>query len=78
MPRTDGVFLTDYSQQLVLKGEVANVPFVTGMSQFRSIPHITVGLIAWEGDCDDEGISSLPGLEHLTYYLNPRHIILSR
>ncbi|EIM86909.1 carotenoid ester lipase precursor [Stereum hirsutum FP-91666 SS1] len=30
VPRTDGVFLTDYSQQLVLKGEVANVPFVTG------------------------------------------------
>ncbi|EIM86929.1 carotenoid ester lipase precursor [Stereum hirsutum FP-91666 SS1] len=29
-PRADGIFLTDTPQQLVLKGEVANVPFVTG------------------------------------------------
>ena len=30
LPRVDGVFLTDNPQQLVLRGEVANVPFVTG------------------------------------------------
>ena len=30
LPRVDGVFLTDNPQQLVLRGEVANVPFVAG------------------------------------------------
>ncbi|KAJ8691273.1 hypothetical protein PTI98_010862 [Pleurotus ostreatus] len=29
-PRVDGVFLTDHPQQLVKKGSVADVPFVTG------------------------------------------------
>ncbi|KZV76204.1 carotenoid ester lipase precursor [Peniophora sp. CONT] len=29
-PRVDGAFLTDFPQQLVLNGSVANVPFVTG------------------------------------------------
>lgn len=31
-PRVDGVFLTDNTKNLVLKGSVANVPFVTGVS----------------------------------------------
>lgn len=30
LPRVDGVFLTDTPQNLVLKGSVANIPFVTG------------------------------------------------
>ena len=39
LPRVDGVFLTDNPQQLVLRGEVANVPFVAGSYpiQFSSI-----------------------------------------
>ena len=35
LPRVDGVFLTDNPQQLVLRGEVANVPFVTGLYPIR-------------------------------------------
>lgn len=31
-PRVDGKFLKDTPQQLVLKGSVANIPFVTGES----------------------------------------------
>jgi acetylcholinesterase len=39
LPRVDGVFLTDNPQQLVLRGEVANVPFVAGsyLIRFSSI-----------------------------------------
>lgn len=32
VPRVDGTFLTDFPQQLVLQGSVADVPFVTGVS----------------------------------------------
>ena len=35
LPRVDGVFLTDNPQQLVLRGEVANIPFVAGSNPIR-------------------------------------------
>ena len=34
MPHADGVFLEDGPPQLILKGSVANIPFVVG--RFRS------------------------------------------
>lgn len=38
-PRADGTFLSDNFQNLVVKGKVANVPFVTGVChhQFGTI-----------------------------------------
>ena len=43
LPRVDGVFLTDNPQQLVLRGEVANVPFVAGsnLTRFPSPTRLT-------------------------------------
>ena len=33
-PRIDGKFLSDSPQKLVQQGSVANLPFVTGVSEF--------------------------------------------
>ena len=61
MPRVDGVFLKEKSQDLVLKGSVAKVPFVNGVSS-RNLACEVIAQSAVQ-DCDDEGtLFSLPSL----------------
>ena len=49
----DGVFLKEKSQDLVLKGSVAKVPFVNGVSS-RNSDRGAIAQSAFQ-DCDDEG-----------------------
>lgn len=49
------MFLTDNPQKLASKGEVADVPFVTGMIILLEPSELTEILTVDSGDCDDEG-----------------------
>ena len=47
LPRVDGVFLIDNPQQLVLRGEVANIPFVTGSHPIRFSTPVRLTSCRW-------------------------------
>lgn len=53
-PHTDGVFLLDNPQQMVLNGQVAKIPFVTGLHHYFNFLNRS-NLLFLTGDVDDEG-----------------------
>ena len=52
-PRIDGNFITDAPHKLVSGGQMANIPFVTGVRYSSHFTFVVVEPLSQ--DCDDEG-----------------------